>query len=227
MPVGNWQPLSLGMEQQTLRPGGIYTFSSFAALRIDPAHYTFRVGYTPGVARSLDQWRATLPGAVALINANFFDGNNYALGLAVADGVVYGTSYTDRGGMLAVQNGIVRVRSTIDEPYFGEPLEQAAQAFPNLVLNGAQAYANARPDRASRRTVVGQDAQGQIIFLASSSLIGMTLVDLSAWLPTTELGLMTAVNMDGGGSSLLWAQGGPSVPSFDPVPVVIAVYPRG
>lgn len=42
---------------------------------------------------------------------------------------------------------------------------------------------------------------------------------------------MNAFNLDGGGSTMLFlaAPGEPeySLPSFDPVPAVLAVYPRG
>jgi exopolysaccharide biosynthesis protein len=130
--------------------------------------------------------------------------------------------------MLQVQNGQVRVRSNIVEPYMGEPLEQVVQAFPVLVTNGQASYANPENDRISRRTVAGQDSFGRIVLMVSSSFVGMRLVDLSNYLPTTDLDLVTAVNLDGGGSSLMAI----TVPtqfqilSFDPVPAVLAVYAR-
>jgi exopolysaccharide biosynthesis protein len=110
----------------------------------------------------------------------------------------------------------------------GEPLEQAVQAFPVLVTNGQASYTNTRGDRISRRTVVGQDSAGRIILMVTSSFVGMRLVDLSNYLPTTDLELVTAVNLDGGGSSMM-AINVPSpfqVPSFDAVPAVLAVYAR-
>jgi hypothetical protein len=61
-------------------------------------------------------------------------------------------------------------------------------------------------------------------------LVGMTLVELSEYLPTTDLELRTAVNLDGGGSTMLYLNvpGGIeyTLSSFDPVPAVLAVYPR-
>ncbi|MDZ4764470.1 MAG: phosphodiester glycosidase family protein [Chloroflexota bacterium] len=222
-----WQSLAPGLERRFLNPA---TFVSFTALRIDPALFTFRVHYSPGDALNLTEWRARLLDAVAIFNANFFDRNENALGLVVADGIAYGSAYTDRGGMLQVQNGVVRVRSTIEEPYLGEPLEQAAQAFPMLVTNGAAAFSNPRGDYAARRTLVAQDTSGRIIVLASSSLLGMSLVNLSAYLPTTDFDIANAVNFDGGGSTLLaiYPPDGSAalIPSFDPVTVVIAAYPR-
>lgn len=230
IPSGDWQELAPGLEQRIYRPGGNYNLTSFVALRIDPSRYTFRAHYRPGAPLDLNGWRRVIPDAVAYINANFFDREARILGLLVSDGVAYGQAYNDRGGLLQVQNGDVRVRSTIAEPYYGEPLEQAVQAFPMLVADGAASFFNTRGDRVSRRTVVGQDTNGRIVLLVTSSLIGMTLTDLSAYLPTTDLGLLSAVNLDGGGSTLMALELPGASPmrifSFDSVPAVLAVYPR-
>ncbi len=223
-----WELIAPGLERRTYHPGSL--FVSFIVLRIDPAYFDIRAHYSPGEPLTLEQWRSRLPEATAFINANFFDPSGYALGLVIVDGVVYGRSYLDRGGMLYVQDGKPRVRSTLREPYQGEPMEYAAQAFPMLVTEGQAAFIRERGDRPARRTVVGEDSQGRIVLLASSSLIGMRLTELSAYLPTTDLDLVNAVNLDGGGSTLLALyppQGNAAlIPSFDPVPVVIAIYPR-
>lgn len=223
-----WEILAPGLERRIYSPGGDYSLTQFVALRIDPTLYTFRAHYRPGQPLNLQGWRDNLPGAVAFVNANFFDPQGNTLGLIITDGVVYGQPFPGYGGMLQVQNGQVRVRSNIVEPYSGEALEQAVQAFPVLVTNGQASYANTRGDRISRRTVVGQDSAGRIILMVSSSFVGMRLVDLSNYLPTTDLDLVTAVNLDGGGSSMM-AINVPSqfqVPSFDAVPAVLAVYMR-
>lgn len=225
-----WEVLAPGLERRFYRPGGDYALTQFVALRIDPALFTFRVHYRPGEPLNLERWRDLLPNAVAFINANFFDAQDHALGLVVSDGMAYGQAYQGIGGMLQVQNGGVRVRSTILEPYAGEPLEQAAQAFPMLVTNGQASFANPQNDRISRRMVAGQDAQGRIVLIATTSVIGMKLVDLSSYLASTDLQLVNAVNFDGGGSTML-ALDVPGQPpyrilSLDPVPTVLAVYLR-
>ncbi len=225
-----WETLAPGLERRFYRPGGDYPLTQFVALRIDPARYSFRVHYRPGEPLTLAGWQASLPSAAAFINANFFDAQHLALGLVVADGMSYGQAYQGMGGMLQVQNNGVRVRSTIVEPYAGEPLEQAVQAFPMLISNGQPSFANTQGDRISRRTLVGQDTQGRIVLMATASLVGMRLVDLSSYLATTDLSIVNAVNLDGGGSTML-ALNVPGQPSYqvlslDPVPTVLAVYPR-
>ncbi len=227
--ANGWEALTPGLERRTYSPGGDYPFTQLTALRIDPAYYSFRVHYRPGDPLTLSQWREQLPSAAAFVNANFFDAQGQILGMLVADGAVYGQSFTDRGGMFQVQNGAPRIRSLIAEPYMAETLEQAAQAFPMLVLNGQPAFTNEQGDRVSRRTVIGQDSQGRVVLIVTPSLIGMRLVDISAYLPTTDLDLVNAFNLDGGGSTMMFVNTQPAtqVISFDPVPAVLAVYPRG
>lgn len=225
----DWQMIAPGLESRVLIPDESRPFTRMVALRIDPAYFTFRAHYTPGTPRTTQAWRDTLPGAAVILNANFFDPDHNILGMLVADGVTYGRSFTDRGGMLAVRDDAVRVQSLLAEPYQGEALQQAVQAFPMLVVNGTAAYTSAGTDRFTRRTIIGQSSDGRIIALATP-LLGLTLAELSAYLPTTDLALVNAVNLDGGGSTLLVV----NVPgvleytigSFDAVPAVLAVYPR-
>lgn len=224
--AAGWQTLAPGLESRIYTPPN-NSFGSLYVLRIDPSYYTFRAHYRPGAPLLLNEWQATLPGAIAIINANFFDQQNNALGLVVADGIAYGQAYSDRGGMLQVQNGGVRVRSTILEPYFGEPLEQAVQAFPMLVTNGVNSFNNPDNNRSSRRTVAAQDAQGRILLMVTP-LLGLSLLDLAAYLPTTDMQIVNAVNLDGGGSTMMYVSAGTpyTLASFDAVPTVLAIYAR-
>lgn len=224
-----WRELAPGMEQRQYQPEG-NLFGGLSVLRIDPARFTFRAHYQPGAPLTLNGWQQTLPNAVAFVNANFFSPDHTILGLLVADGVVYGQSYQNQGGTFLVQNGQPRVRSNIREPYVGEVLEQAVQAFPMLVLDGQTAYQPSRSERISRRTVVAQDDMGRILLMVTP-LTGLTLEALSTYLPTTDMGIVTALNLDGGGSTMVYANPPGSsqpvrLPSLDAVPAVLAVYSR-
>lgn len=226
-PAAGWQTLMPGLDQRTYYPADL-RLAELRVLRVDPAYFTLRAHYRPGDPLSAADWNSALPGAAAFVNANFFDLNDNILGLLVADGVPHGSAYTDRGGTLLVQNGLPRVRSNIFEPYYpGEPLEQAVQGFPMLVQDGAPAFTSRQNDRATRRTAAGQDRSGRILLLATP-LLGLTLADLSAFLAASDLDLHIAFNLDGGGSSLMVHTGSPPyiLPSLDPVPAVLAVYPR-
>ncbi len=223
----SWETLAPGLERRFYRPHGDNFLTEILVLRIDPTLYTFRVHYHPGQPLNVRGWRDALPGVAAFVNANFFDANHQVLGLLVSDGIAYGTPYYGYGGMFQVQNGQPRVRSNTLEPYSGEALEQVTQGFPVLVANGAAAYDNLNRDSLSRRTIVAQDNTGRILLMVTP-LVGMTLIELSNYLPTTDLGMVNAVNLDGGGSTMMYVGVGAGylLSSFDPVPAVLAVYPR-
>jgi uncharacterized protein YigE (DUF2233 family) len=224
----DWDTLAPGLERRVYRPGAPNVLTSFVALRIDPALYSLRAHYQPGQALTASGWQEALPGAVAFVNANFFDPQGQILGLLVADGVSHGRSFVGFGGMAQVQNGVPRVRSLIAEPYAGEALEQAVQAFPMLLLNGEPTFERTGGDRPSRRTIIGQDSAGRIVLITTNSLVGMRLAELGTYLASTDLGLVNALNLDGGGSTLMVINAGAPllVPSFDPVPAVLAVYAK-
>ncbi len=221
-----WQEIVIGLERRIVQVPD--TRATLTILRIDPTFFTFRAHYTPGDALRMSQWQSELEGATAFINTNFYDPENRILGLLVADGVIYGSAFTTRGGMFAVQNGVPTVRSNTLQPYQGEALEQAVQAFPMLVLNGTQAYTNTAPDRTTFRSAIGQDTSGRVLFMVTSQG-GLTLLQLSAFLAQSDLNLTNAFNLDGGGSTMLSVQGTPldfDFSVFDPVPAVLAIYSR-
>ncbi|MGB1288074.1 MAG: phosphodiester glycosidase family protein, partial [Aggregatilineales bacterium] len=220
-----WQFVTDGLSQQTISPDG-NPIAQMQALRIDPAQYTFRVHYRPGETLTIQEWRDALPDAIAIVNANFFSRAYTIQGLLISDGVRHGQSYVNRGGTFAIQNGMPRITSNIAEPYAGQAYEQAVQAFPMLVINRAQAYTRSRDTRPSRRTVIAQDADGQII-LMTTSLLGLGLYNLSDYLARSDLNLVNAFNLDGGGSTMMYIQPmNYTLSSFDPVPAVLAVYLR-
>lgn len=219
-----WETLLPGLEQRSYRTviGG----TILQSVRVDPGLYSFRVHYRPGDPLTIDQWKEILPAAQVIVNVNFFTPEHTILGLLVSDGVLFGQSYTDRGGTFYVQDGVAGIRSNLEQPYVGEPFEQAIQAFPMLVLRGQQAYSSTRDLRPARRTVIAQDAQGRIVLLATPGF-GISLYDLSAFLPTTDMQLVTALNLDGGGSTMMSVTAADyTLRSIDPVPAVLAVYVR-
>ena len=56
----------------------------------------------------------------------------------------------------------------------------------------------------------------------------MTLAGFANWLVEQPLGIVNAVNLDGGGSSMLIVKADENVHhhSRDPVPAVLAIHPR-
>jgi uncharacterized protein YigE (DUF2233 family) len=222
---GVWETVAPGLERRVDVPEG-NGLGQIITLRIDPALYSFRAHYRPGEPLNLLQWRDELPDALALINANFFTPENTVLGLLVADGQVYGAPYTNRGGIFAIENGVPRIRSSITEPYAGEMLEQAVQAFPMLIEEGVPVYTDTTGDRATRRTVIAMDGQGRVLLIVTP-LLGLRMADLAVFLAQTDYGIVDALNLDGGGSTMMLIR--PldfTLVSLDPVPAVLGVYPK-
>ena len=222
-----WKLLAPGMERRIYTPEAGF-LTRLTAIRMDPAYYTFRVHYRPGEPKYASEWQLELPDAAVIVNGNFFDREDRITGLLIADGVNYGQAYQRRGGTFYIDNGLGFIESNLVRPYAGEAYQQALQAFPMLITDGQISYFDTRPDRATRRTVVGIDRQGRVVILVTS-FGGMTLLDMAQFLPTTDLDLWDALNLDGGGSTMLGVDiGGTSatIGSFDPIPAILGVYPK-
>lgn len=223
----DWQLLQPGLEQNSYIPNN-NRLSQLNVIRIDPTRFDFRVHYSPGSPMGVVEWQRVLPDAVVIINANFFTPEHTITGLLIADGQVYGSPYRN-GGTFAVRDGIPRVFPTAAEPYTGQPYTHLAQAFPLLVMDGVAAFNDTTQTQVSRRTVIAQDMDGRILLMVTP-LVGLSLSDLSVYLPTTDMNILHAFNLDGGGSTLMVMNVSNTarsvLPSFDPVPAVIAVYPR-
>ena len=226
--VQDWQVIAPGIEwrEMELPIASISLRGTMSVLRVDPALATLRVHYSPGTAYSLRDWSSRLPGALAIVNGAFFDEFDCALGLLVSEGQVFGSSFTGFGGMFQVGNEGVRVRSLVVEPYQGEALWQAVQAFPMLIEQGGRLAPQGDGfDARSRRTWIGQDRSGRIVIGVTFNLI--SLADLQNWLLISGLDLDTAFGLDGGRSAglLITAPNAAQLLlSVDALPSVIAIY---
>lgn len=226
-----WEELQPGLElrREYLSVQGVSVPAELIVVRVDPAYFELRVHYDPGHIATVSEWQART-GAVFLVNGGFFLPSKETLGLIVADGQRYGQSFDRHGGMLSVSDGIISVRSLAQFPYLeGEALEQAVQGRPMLLYPGRFPVQFDLSDELSRRTAVGQDGQGRLIFVVHDGGI-LSLYDLRDWMAGNEaVGLWTAFNLDGGGSTgLALAAGERSllIDSWYRVPSVIALYPR-
>ena len=221
-----WMHIADGLQWRKLLPNGD-ELAQLIVVRINPQKYRFRAVYRAEEPLSLSGWRALEADASVIVNANFFDSSHRALGLAVSDGLSHGRAYRDRGGTFLIRNGQATIVASRSESLASiDAIEQAAQGFPLLVEQGAQAYFTATGGQRTRRTMIGIDKQGYILIIVSPFL-GLSLADLSAYLPSTRLEIDAAVNLDGGGSTMIALPGADYYqPSLDPVPMILAVYPR-
>jgi uncharacterized protein YigE (DUF2233 family) len=223
-----WRTVTRGVERRDMHLpiASQTTQGRMVLVRLDPTVVTVRVHYSPGAPRWLAEWRDLLPQAALIVNGGFFDETDQALGLLVSDGVFSGQSFVGFGGMLQVTGSGVRVRSLVSEPYQGEPLLQAVQAFPMLIDPARiPALEGEEFDQRARRAWAGQDSAGRILFGVTHDWI--SLAELQRWLLSSDLDLQVAFALDGGRSAglLVNVPGADEIyAAVDRLPAVIAVY---
>ncbi|HEY1015176.1 MAG TPA: phosphodiester glycosidase family protein [Herpetosiphonaceae bacterium] len=222
---GEWRELEPGLEWRELRAG----LSNAQALRIDPAQMNIRVAYDAASPGRVSEWMEAL-GPLAVVNGGYFDEQGRATALTVYDGVAEGSSYDGFGGMLAVDAaGALSIRSLRDQPYDpAENLAQALQSTPMLVQQGAAVPLPSDNGERSRRTVAALDGDGRLLLIA----IGwpsFSLSELGQWLADGDLGVVTALNLDGGSSTGMQMQNEVKTVNVDSlvrVPQVVLVERR-
>ncbi len=223
-----WERTALGIEVRSLDVPQDTVTERVTLARVDPAAVRFRVLYDLDAPALVQEWAAR-SGADLVINAGYFTEDDTTIGLTISEGVPYGAPYGDYAGMFAVTaDDRVSVRWLRVWPYQpAESMRAAVQSFPILVKPGGVLGFAAEADdgRASRRSVVGQDGAGRILF-AVAPAGAFTLHELSGWLTRADLGLDVALNLDGGTSSGLWVRDGPQIDSMTAVPSVIVADVR-
>lgn len=206
------------------------------ALRFDPTHVTFRVHYDDNQAHSVEEWQA-ITDAWIVVNGGFFSGTYSPVGRIVVDGLLYGypLDYGDDSigvpGLFAVLDGVPALYALGHSSYSprGLRFDQAIECYPLLLLPGQQPTFPIDTSHLARRTVIALDDQGHVIILLIDLPI-FSLYELSNWLANSDLGLDSALNLDGGRSSGLivsLADEAKLIPSVVPLPIVLAIYPRG
>ncbi|MFN2297592.1 MAG: phosphodiester glycosidase family protein [Anaerolineales bacterium] len=201
-----WERLRAGLERRTILVTGaaLEVYETVTAVRIDPQYFFFDVAYDP-LGMDLEAWQRE-SGADVVVNGGYFRmGQDIFLpdGLIVVGGKPMGESYGEYAGMFAVGEGGPELRRLSERPYDPrEPLRAALQSFPILIRPGGSAgFPESADDGiAARRTVIGQDRQGRILFLLADRG-HFTLRALSLFLESSGLGLDIAMNLDGGPSS--------------------------
>ena len=205
-PDPGWSLLQPGLEQRVYN---IYNASnqlieSLHVWRLDQNYFRLDVAYdeTP---KSLETWQRET-NALMVVNGGFYSVDNeryFPDGLTIVNGVASGRSFSGFGGMLAINASRAELRWLLQRPYnSSEPLKAALQAFPILVQpGGVLGFGAGRESNANaRRTVIGQDKAGRILFIVTPEGY-FTLHQLSLYLTQSDLNLDIALNLDGGGST--------------------------
>jgi uncharacterized protein YigE (DUF2233 family) len=232
VPDTGWSLLQPGLERRVIR---IYNdqnqhVESVHLWRLDQNYFRMDVAYdeTP---KSLETWQRET-NATIVLNGGYYSVENeryFPNGLTIVNGEASGRSYRGFGGMLAINESWAELRWLVQKPYNSyEPLQAALQSFPILVQPGGELGFGAERENnvSARRTVIGQDKDGRILFIVAPQGY-FTLHQLSVYLTESDLNLDIAVNLDGGGSTgILVANPRETIPPNRSLPFVILVYAR-
>jgi exopolysaccharide biosynthesis protein len=234
-PDTGWQLLQPGVELRRMlveadsaaADGGEY----LAIVRLDPSAVYFRVHYNPGQPLKVSAWAERLQ-SLMVVNGGYFTPEHEATGLLISDGQTWGAVYGDFAGLFAVTaDERACVRWLHDQPYDpAEPLAQGVMSFPVLVKPGSVMGfpADADDGNRARRTVVAQDFEGRILFIAAPRG-HLSLHEVAVSLAESDMGIDVALNLDGGPSTGLWlaTEAHPvGIDSQAAVPSVISITTR-
>ena len=160
---------------------------------------------------------ATSKGATVAINGDYYGARNE--GYVVRNGTLYrstssGSSQEDLviyadGSFEIIREGDVTAQELVDKGAW-----QVFSFGPGLVTDGSVSVSlSDEVDRATSsnpRTAIGQVGEGHYVFVVAdgrtSESSGLTLYELATFM-VKELGVQTAYNLDGGGSSTLYLNG--------------------
>ena len=231
-PDTGWTELQPGLERRVIQicDQEHKYVESLHLWRLDQRHFRLDVAYreTP---QSLETWQKET-NALIVLNAGYYSVTNekyFPDGLTIVNGKASGQSFTGFGGMLAIKDSRAELRWLVQKPYDPyEALHAALQSFPILVQPGGRLGFGAERENnvSARRTVIGQDQKGRILFIVAPQGY-FTLHQMSLYLTASDLNLDIAVNLDGGGSTgILVANPHEVISSDRGLPFVILVYPR-
>lgn len=172
-------------------------------------------------------------GAIATINANYFDTD----GKPLAYLKVGSQPINSRLAKTALYTGVFSVKdqqpaiSHRDE-FVPEQADEGLQSGPLLLLHGTAQPVTGTPNRASRRALIGMDQQQRLIVAATDNLLGglhwaelQEIFSAAPW----QIQLTDLLNLDGGGSAQLYVKAGnfvELVAGTSEVPVAIGFFNR-
>lgn len=210
---GDWESITDGVDYQVFKKTG----EDIHVVRIDLTRRDLKIVATREADRGTTVTDfAKRNDAIVAINADYFDNDMKPVGLALSPcGVWRGTKDTRREGIVAVGDQRADIRAqkeVLDEPE--EWMTSVVSGWPLLVKECQSLTASALPgsDAFTRaphpRTAVGLSEDGKTMYFVvadgrRNGIAGLTLARLGRFMHD-ELGVCSAINMDGGGSSAMW-----------------------
>jgi Phosphodiester glycosidase len=208
---GEWRTLQAGLEYRRMslkRKGGWFSSFHLVALRADPVLLSLRIVDIPAVQLPVQDMVtvAQQTGALALMNASYFEPDLKVMGLLVSGGKKLSPLRT--GGrihhgvfLLHRKRAYLKHRTNIDLT----DIDEAFQAGPWLVTDGKPQTQFRNADIVTRRSALGVDTKGRVTMAATDSLLGgLSLPEVGRLMGTPEpegFGCWRAINCDGGTST--------------------------
>lgn len=233
--AGTWKTVHKGVEYRkvTLERREPYQIIDLKLVRFDPH------GCLPRVIRSETyhlkganvRTLAEKSGALAAINANYFDPDGRPLGFlkALAQEINRHISKSDLlTGVFAVKD---RAPFIVHRDQFApEQADEGLQAGPLLIAKSAPLTVTRGAERQFRRSLVGIDAAQRIVIAATDTLLGgLTWLELQEFFGASQWRVQAVdlLNLDGGGSTQLYVRAAPfeeNVAGAAEVPVALGFF---
>jgi hypothetical protein len=237
-----WQTLRPGLESITTSVSGEFLFSSsILAIRASP------ITFQPKVFRAVEFGSPTASakrvcqasGASACINANFFDEQHRPLGTVISRGIIHKNIHRGGGtltGLFVAKKDIFAIKHR--KNFATENVLEAFQAGPRLIARGHPVSGIKTSSAQGALSILCIDSEKRIILAKIAlSIFARYPSKIQSTLLQEPFNCIDALNLDGGGSSQLFAWGDqtqikldPSKvidsPGLDMVPVVFALVAR-
>ncbi|MDX1387381.1 MAG: phosphodiester glycosidase family protein [bacterium] len=167
-------------------------------------------------------------GALAVINANFFNGLNKPLGLVLKEGKILNPFHPTRWWASFLTKGAqAKILKAFEKTQI-RGFENGIQAGPRLVVAGRSPKLK---EKSSPKSAIGIDAKGRVLLLVSQENVEINSFARILATPLKEggLGLKHALNLDGGSSTQFYLKAGSKevwLPGLSKVPVGLGVFPK-
>lgn len=236
--TGAWKSVQKGIESRKItleRSEPAYTLD-LKLLRFDTQWITARLlrsaQYQLKAANAMTFVERS--GAVAAINANYFDADGKPLAFLKVGGQGI-NARVSRSSLYTGVFGVKDQRPFIShrDDFLSEQADEAMQSGPLLLLRGAPQAVTGVPLRASRRALIGIDKEHRTVIAVTDNLIGglfwpeLQEIFLA---PRWQVQTPDLLNLDGGGSAQLYfkaAKLDDFVAGTAEVPVAIGFFTKG
>jgi len=234
--IGSWKAVFQGIEFRriTLERSEPYQVIQLKIVRCDNRSTEPRVVQSSDYHLKSSNVRTLVEksGALAMINANYFDDRGAALGFLKVGGDVNPTISKSAlfTGIFAIKNRIAFIVHRDD--FDARQADQGLQAGPLLLSKSVPLNVTRGAERQFRRSVIGMDAARRFVIAATDNLFGgLTWVELQELFGAPEWRIETAdlMNLDGGGSAQLHVKTPrfeEYVPGTAEVPVAIGFFAK-